>query len=480
LKGIAGFREEYLQLLKLVKTKSLKPDVKLVKKAFDYSLKAHSSQKRASGEPYFVHPLKVAITLADWGMDSASVCAGLLHDCLEDTSVNEAQLKREFGSEVLELVNGVTKVKKIASSSRREKRIKSLEKLLLASTKDLRVLIVKIADKIHNLQTLEFLSVADRNRIAKDALEVYAPLAHKLSMHNARFEIENLAFKCLEPEKCAEIEAKIALKRKVIEKSMDFLSERLRADCDSAGIPVVFEKESKGAFTAFKKMSDSSKGFDEVFDYSILDVLTNNVDDCYRILGKLHALYKPIPRKFKDWIAIPEHNLYQALHTTVIGPEGIPIKCYINTFEMHEIGDLGITYFFRHKDCKSARRLEEKTKWLKSLMPKEALKDSEKFEKSLADNLLPYIYVLTPDGKKVELPEGSNSIDFAFNVHTSLGLHCWKSFVNGREEKIQSPLLAGDVVRIIESEKVEARPNWLSGVKSRKAVEALKRRFKSK
>lgn len=475
-----AFREEYLALLKLVKVKSQKPDLKLVQRAFDYAFKCHEGQKRASGEPYFIHPLNVAITLADWGMDSASVCAGLLHDCLEDTEASEADLSREFGKEVLELVKGVTKVRLLASSSRRANRMKSLEKLLLAGTKDLRVLVIKIADKIHNLKTIGFLPKESRERIANDALEVYAPLAHKLSMHKARFEIENLAFKALQPEKFSELESKISRRIAKIEKSMNVLSSRLKQDCERSGIPVVFEKESKGPFTAFKKMNESSKGIDDVFDYSILDILTNNVDDCYRILGRLHSLYKPLPRKFKDWIATPEHGLYQALHTTVVGPDGIPIKCYINTFEMHEIGDYGITYFFSRSGSKGSKQLAEKTKWLRSLVPENEVKDLEGFEESLNAKLLPDIYAFTPEGKKVELPEGSSPVDFAFSIHTDLGMRCSKSFVNGKEFGIHEPLSAGDVVRIVSSGKPSARPSWISKVKSYKALEALKRKFKNR
>lgn len=472
------FRESYLDLLKLVKTKSAKPDIRLVKKAYDFAKKAHSLQKRASGEPYFIHPLKVALLLADWGMDSETIAAGLLHDCLEDAEVKKADLKREFGNEVLSLVEGVTNLRQIASESRFEKDAKDLEKLLLASAKDLRIIVIKLADKIHNLKTLNFLPFERQKKIAQDAFNVYAPLAHKLSMHKARFEIEDLAFKALRPERFVELQKMIAQKKPALEKAIDSLCAELKRECAKSGIPVVFLKEEKAVYSTEEKIFKFKKSLNEIRDFVILNILTNNTDDCYLILGKLHSLFKPLPRKFKDFIALPEYNLYKALHTTVIGPNGIPVKCYISTFEMHEIADYGVIYFFRNKTAKNMSFLREKTNWVQNVLQPRSVKDHKEFIESLNSKLEQTVFLFTPKGRKIELPLESNPIDLAYNVHTDLGDHCFKSIVNGKETPITQKLNAGDVVEIIASKKLQARPSWLRIVKSHGALEALKRRFK--
>ena len=474
----AEFRESYLELLKLVKAKSPKHNVRLVKKAFDFAKNAHRGQKRASGEPYFIHPLESALLMADWGMDSETIAAGLLHDCLEDTEISKAVLRKEFGSEVFSLVEGVTNLEQIASESRFEKDTKDLEKLLLASAKDLRILVIKLADKIHNLKTLKFLPAERQKQIASDALNVYAPLAHKLSMHKIRFEIEDLAFKVLHPERFAELQKQIIQKKPALENAIKSLCVELKRECAKSGIPAVFSKEEKAVYSTEEKIVKFQKTFLEVRDFIILNILTNSTDDCYLILGKLHSLYKPVPKKFKDFIALPEYNLYRALHTTVISPKGVLIKCYISTFEMHEIAEYGVIYFFRNKSAKNMSVLREKTKWVQNLLKPRSAKGHKEFIKSLSSELAQSMILFTPKGRKVELPLGSNSIDFAYGVHTELGNHCLKSMANGREVPITQGLSAGDVVEIIVSKKIQARPKWLQFAKSHGALDALKRRFK--
>ena len=474
----ASFREEYLQLLKLVKNNSKNPDLKLVKKAFEFSKNSHKSQKRLSSEPFFTHPLKVALRLAELGLDSETVAAALLHDCLEDTDADSQILKREFGKEVLDLVEGVSKLRKIAEKKREEQQVQDLEKLLLASIKDLRVFVIKLADKINNLETIKHLPRERQEQIASEALKVYAPLAHKLSMHRMRFQIEDLAFKALQPERFAELETLVEVRKRRVEKSINALISKVRKECSKAGIPVVFLKETKALYSTEEKIVRFKKTFEEIQDFMLLDLLTNSVEDCYVLLGKLHSLFKPVPRKFKDFIAMPEYNLYQALHTTVIGPFGTPIKCYISTFEMHEIAEHGVIFFLKNKNQKNLNLLKEKTKWMQSLLKPKNLKNPKKFLAKLNSELEQTIIVFTPKGDKIELPLESTPIDFAYKIHTDLGEHCWKSIVNGKQVPVSTGLNAGDIVRIVPSKTLKSKPAWLSIVKSHGAREALERKFK--
>ena len=474
------FREEYLALLNAIKAKSAKPDLKLVKKAFLFSFQAHKSQKRLSGEQFFTHPLDTALRLADWGMDSETIAAGLLHDCLEDTETSEQNLKRRFGPGVLELVKGVSKLAIIASKTRKsQKRVEDLEKLLLAASKDLRVLIIKLADKIHNLQTLQHLPRPDRERIALEALTVYAPLAHKLSMHRVKFEIEDLAFKTLHPERFEELKKLANSKKRLLEKHSGILQAKLKAECSKAGIPVMFSKSLKSTFAMDQKCQHTGKEPMEIEDFLIIYILTTTPENCYSILGKLHSLFKPVPGKFKDFIAVPEHGLYQALHTKVIGPNGQKVKCYISTFEMLETANYGIICFFRNPGMKNKKLLHEKLEWLQSFLKPSLLKDRKFFMEVLDLELKRDITVFTPKGDPIVLPFGSTSIDFAYSIHTTLGNHCWKSIVNGKEQSIEKALNAGETVRIIGSEKPRLRQEWLSLLKSPRAIVALKKGLKN-
>src|SRR5213594_3894084 len=396
-------------------------DLDLLTRAYRFSEHSHQGQQRASGEPYLSHPLEVAGLLVNFKMDVTTVTAGLLHDVLEDTQTTKADLQREFGPEIAELVDGVTKIGKLAFSSREERQAENFRKMLVAMARDLRVLMIKLADRLHNMRTLDYLSPDKAKKIGQETLDIYAPLAHRLGMAKVKAELEDLALRTLNPEDYVDLQKRVAKRRLEREADINQVIAILQRKLSEVGIESQIRGRPKHFYSIWKKMHDQGREFDEIYDLTAVRVITMSVRDCYGALGVIHSLWKPVPGRFKDFIAMPKVNMYQSLHTTVIGPKGDPVEIQIRTREMHRIAEEGIAAHWLYKEKKSGRdKLDESLLWLRQLIEtQQDMKDPREFMDTVrVDLFLDEVYVFTPKGDVKALPEGSTPIDFAFAVHT--------------------------------------------------------------
>src|SRR5690606_19135573 len=409
-------------------------DIERVRRAIARAREAHEGQYRDSGEDYFQHPYEVACILADLQMDVTTIVAGLLHDVLEDTPVTREQLTAEFGPEVVRLVDGVTKLDKLTFQTREEQQAQSLRKMFLAMAEDLRVIVIKLADRLHNMRTLRHLSVERQRRVATETLEIYAPLAHRLGMWSMKWEMEELAFRALHPEEYAERARRIARRREEREKELQQVIDTLQKRLAEVGIRGVLQGRPKHLYGIWQKIQRQNKDLSEIYDLMAVRVIVDTVKDCYGVLGLVHTLWKPVPGRFKDYIAMPKSNLYQSLHTTVIGPRGEPLEIQIRTHEMHRIAEMGIAAHWLYKEGKTTSEFEEKVAWLRQVMEwLREMKDPQEFMETLKIDLFEdEVFVFTPKGDVKSLPAGSTPIDFAFSVHTDIGMHCVGAKVNGK------------------------------------------------
>ncbi len=447
-------------------------DLDLVTRAYRFSEQSHQGQQRASGEPYLSHPLEVAGLLVTFKMDVTTVTAGLLHDVLEDTQTTKAELEREFGREIADLVDGVTKIGKLAFSSREQRQAENFRKMLVAMARDLRVLMIKLADRLHNMRTLDYLSPDKAQKVAHETLDIYAPLAHRLGMATVKAELEDLALRALNPEDYQDLMRRVAKRRLEREDEINQVITFLRQKLGEVGIEARISGRPKHFYSIWKKMHEGGREFDEIYDLTAVRAIVKSVRDCYGALGVIHSLWKPVPGRFKDFIAMPKVNMYQSLHTTVIGPKGDPVEIQIRTWDMHRIAEDGIAAHWLYKEKRSERdRFDDAFTWLRQLMEsQDDVTDPQEFMDSVRLDLFPdEVYVFTPKGDVKALPEGSTPIDFAYTVHTDVGNHCVGAKVNGKLVPLRYTLRQGDIVEVITSPAQHPSRDWLKIVKSTRA-----------
>ncbi len=447
-------------------------DLDVLERAYRFSAASHQGQQRASGEPYLSHPLEVANLLVDFKMDVTTVTAGLLHDVLEDTTATKADLEREFGGEIAELVDGVTKIGKLAFSSREERQAENFRKMLVAMARDLRVLMIKLADRLHNMRTLDYLPADRAKKIAQETLDIYAPLAHRLGMAKVKAELEDLGLRTLNPTDYVDLQKRVAKRRLEREADINQVIAILQRKLSEVGIDSQIRGRPKHFYSIWKKMHDQGREFDEIYDLTAVRVITASVRDCYGALGVIHSLWKPVPGRFKDFIAMPKVNMYQSLHTTVIGPKGDPVEIQIRTREMHRIAEEGIAAHWLYKERKAGKdKLDESLVWLRQLIEtQQDTKDPREFMDTVRVDLFPdEVYVFTPKGDVKALPEGATPLDFAYAVHTKVGEHCVGAKVNAKLVPLRFTLRQGDIVEIVTSPNQHPSRDWLKIVKSTRA-----------
>jgi guanosine-3',5'-bis(diphosphate) 3'-pyrophosphohydrolase len=444
----------------------------VLERAYRFSEASHQGQQRASGEPYLSHPVEVANLLVDFKMDVTTVTAGLLHDVLEDTHATKAELEREFGKEIAELVDGVTKIGKLAFSSREERQAENFRKMLIAMARDLRVIMIKLADRLHNMRTLHFLPPEKGRKIAQETLDIYAPLAHRLGMANVKAELEDLALRTLHPDAYVDLQRKVAKRRLEREADINQVIAIIERKLSEVGIESQIRGRPKHFYSIWKKMHDQGREFDEIYDLTAVRVITRSVRDCYGALGVIHSLWKPVPGRFKDFIAMPKVNMYQSLHTTVIGPKGEPVEIQIRTWDMHRIAEDGIAAHWLYKEKKTGKdKIDDSLLWLRQLMEtQQDTKDPQEFLDSVRVDLFPdEVYVFTPKGDVKALPDGATPIDFAYTVHTKVGEHTVGAKVNGKLVPLRYVLRQGDIVEIVTSPNQHPSRDWLKIAKSTRA-----------
>jgi GTP diphosphokinase / guanosine-3',5'-bis(diphosphate) 3'-diphosphatase len=459
------------------------PDVALVSRAFEFSESAHRGQYRKSGEPYITHPLAVASILSQWRLDAQGLAAALLHDVMEDTSVTKVELEKKFGKPVADMVDGVSKLDQIEFDSREEAQAESFRKMLLAMARDVRVILIKLADRLHNMRTLDAMAQAHKKRIAKETLDIYAPIANRLGLNALYLELQDLCFKHLYPMRyrilAKAIKAARGNRREVMNRLLDVIREGF---AKSDLIAVVTGRE-KTIFSVYKKMREKHYTFSQVFDIYGVRVLVPDKTTCYAALGVLHELYKPIPGKFKDYVAIPKANGYQSLHSTLFGPFGTPLEVQIRTHDMHRIAEAGVAAHWLYKaggELDLAEAQKETSRWLQSLLEIQSESgDSKEFLEHIKGDLFPdEIYVFTPKGKIMALPRGATAVDFAYGVHTDIGHHCVAARINYELLPLRTELKNGDHVEILTSPTARPNPSWLSFVSTGKARSRIRHYLK--
>ena len=428
-------------------------EIPALRKAYVFAGQAHKGQVRRSGEPYLSHPLEVTAYLADMKLDRTTLVAALLHDVLEDTETTAAGLREAFGKEVVDLVEGVTKISRVQESSPEVRRAETIRKIILAMTDDIRVVFIKLADRIHNLKTLRFLDEERRAQIARETLDIYAPIANRLGMGRIRAELEDLSFRYVAPEEYAKIAAEMDPQRKAAEADLGAMKRTLAELLAGNGLPAEIFSRVKRPYSVWSKMKRRDIDFDQVFDFLALRVITGTVKDCYAILGIIHQRWPHLPQRFRDFIAMPKPNLYQALHTTVITEGRKTFEVQIRTREMHDLAENGIAAHWRYKDDAppAPTREDRRLHWLREMAALfEEQKNPQEYLRSLKSNLIPEeVYVFTPKGKVVDLPPGATALDFAFKIHTEVGLHASGARVNGTAAALKTVLKTGDIVEIL-------------------------------
>ncbi|MFW5985732.1 MAG: RelA/SpoT family protein [Halanaerobiales bacterium] len=458
------------------------PDLELVLKAYNYASKAHDGQFRVSGEPFIEHPLGVALILTELGLDIISISAALLHDAVEDTEVTSQELEKEFGGEISLLVDGVTKLTRINFKSKEEHQAESLRKMFLAMAEDIRVILIKLADRLHNMRTLNYLQEEKQREKAKETLEIFAPLAHRLGMSRLKWELEDLCFRYLHPDMYEEVARKVAANRKEREAEIEKAINHLEKTLSDQDIEAEIYGRPKHLYSIYQKMKKKEIDFNEIYDLTAIRVMVDSVRECYEVLGIVHEIWKPMPGRFKDYIAMPKSNMYQSLHTTVIGPQGDPLEVQIRTPEMHRTAEYGIAAHWRYKEGKTEENgFEEKLSWLRQILEwQKDLQEPHEFMETLKIDLFEdEVFVFTPKGDVISLPRDGTPVDFAYHIHTEVGHSCVGARVNGKIVPLEYRLDNGDIVEILTS-KNSTGPSrdWLKFVKTSRARSKIKRWFK--
>ncbi|MDP8955450.1 MAG: bifunctional (p)ppGpp synthetase/guanosine-3',5'-bis(diphosphate) 3'-pyrophosphohydrolase [Actinomycetota bacterium] len=479
-----GSRESFESLAKLVKTRNSKVDLKELHRAYSFAAEAHRGQQRLSGEDFIEHPVAVATILADLGMDLTTLQSALLHDVVEDTEQTLDTVRAEFGDQVAELVDGLTKLDAIKFRSREQEQAENARKMIIAMARDIRVLLIKLADRLHNMRTLWALPRHKQENNATETLEIYSPLAHRLGVHRIKWELEDLAFKALYPGRFEEIRNLVERREGELLEYVEKVAAQLSAKLREMKIKAEVVGRPKHLYSVYEKMVLRGKEFNEIYDLIGIRVLVDSVRDCYAALGALHALWKPVPGRFKDYVAMPKFNMYQSLHTTVIGPEGRPLEIQIRTHHMHRTAEFGIAAHWRYKDRGTKQRPgDEKAEmvWLSRMLDwQKEMADPKEFMEGLKVDLYAgRAFVFTPKGDVVDLPAGATPVDFGYAIHTEVGHRCIGARVNGRLVPLDYELHTGDTVEVVTSKAVDAAPSrdWLGFVKSPRARNKIRQWF---
>lgn len=467
-----------------------KADTKLIRRAYEYAYEHHGDQKRKSGEPYIVHPLQVAYIVANLGLDDATICAALMHDLAEDTDVTIEDIATNFSEEIAEMVNGVTKLGKINYATAVEQQVENYRKMFLAMGKDIRVVLIKISDRLHNMRTLKYLSRDRQIANAQETMDLYAPLANRLGIYNLKWELEDLAFKYLYPEEYREIVEGIDKKREERIKFLDEIEGEIKDALKKNHIVAEITGRAKHLYSIYRKMQRDNKTLDQIYDLFALRILVNSVKDCYAALGVVHEMYNPMPGRFKDYIAVPKPNMYQSLHTTLLGKGGTPFEVQIRTYNMHRIAEFGIAAHWAYKEQSFARGKkanvtvnEDKLSWLReSLEWQKDMQDPQEFLATLKTELFEdEVYVFTPKGEIKTLPKGSTPIDFAYMIHDQIGNKMVGAKINSRMMPIITPLKNGDIVEVITNDNSRGpSSDWLKFIKSTQAKTKILKFFKKR
>lgn len=473
-------------LLLLISHYNPDADIEVVMKAFHLAESGHRGVLRKSGEPYIIHPVEVAKILAELEMDTDTIAAGLLHDVLEDTDMKYEEMKQEFGETIADLVDGVTKLGKIKYRTQEEAQAENFRKMFLAMGKDIRVILIKLADRLHNMRTMKYMPQEKAVQKSKETMEIYAPIANRLGIFRIKWEMEDLALRYLDPEGYHELIDKVSKKRQERESYISGVVETLKQKLAEYGIRCDVSGRAKHFYSIYKKMKRQERSFDEIYDLMAIRILVDDRETCYHVMGIVHSMWIPIPKRFKDYIGFPKENMYQSIHTTVFGPDGEPLEIQIRTWDMHKQAEFGIAAHWKYKEMSNGKfnadkEMEEKLAWLRQMMEwQKDVSDPEEFMDSLKIDLFSNkIFVFSPKGKVMELPVGSCPLDFAYKVHSEVGNKCIGAKVNGKMVTIDYPLSTGEIVEIITSGNSNGPSrDWLNIVKSSAAKTKIKQWFK--
>ncbi len=458
-------------------------DDEMIRKAYSFSYNAHKDQKRKSGEPYFVHVYSVAVILAGLSMDITTVAAGLLHDCVEDCEgLTTKSIETEFGTEVAQLVDGVTKLSNLDFSTREERQAESLRKMFLAMAKDIRVVLIKLADRLHNMRTLKYQTPDRQIAIARETLDIYAPLAHRLGISSIKWELEDLSLRYIDPVRYYELVRLVGMKRDDREKAIHEVVSTIREKLDAAGIKGSIEGRPKHFYSIYRKMYQQNKSFDEIYDLIAVRVIVDTIPECYAVLGIVHTMWTQVPGRFKDYISMPKPNMYQSLHTTLVGKNGLTFEVQIRTMEMHRVAEYGIAAHWNYKEGKqSPNDLDKKMYWLRQILDwQNETRDPNEFMDALKKELFSdEVLVFTPKGDVISLPKGATPLDFAFRIHTAIGSKCVGAKVNGKIVSLDTELKTGDFVEVLTSSSSKGPSrDWLQMVHTSEARTKIKAYFK--
>ena len=471
-------------ILDKVRSYQADADLDKIRKAYAYAEQAHSGQVRISGDAYIIHPLNVAYILTGLHLDDETICAALLHDVVEDTCATLEEMEAEFGKNIMALIDGVTKLGRIEYMSKEDVQLENYRKMFLAMAKDIRVIMIKLADRLHNMRTLKYMREDKRHRIAKETLEVYAPLANRLGISNIKVELEDLCLRYLEPEAYYTLVEEVKHKRKERQEFIRESIEQIREKLEAAGIKAEIKGRAKHFYSIYRKMKRDNKSVNEIYDLSAVRVLVSSVKDCYGVLGVIHAMWKPIPGRFKDYIAMPKSNGYQSLHTTVM-THGYPLEIQIRTKAMHQVSEFGVAAHWKYKEAGrsigATNENDQKMSWLRQMvsLQKEYDDPKEFFEALKLDVFSDEVFVFTPRGDVIDLPKGSNPIDFAYHIHTEIGHHCVGAKVNGKIVPLEYKLKNGDIVSIVTNKASNGpSPDWLNTVASSATRSKIRAWFK--
>ncbi len=479
---------EIEDVINVAKKNNKHVDTKLIKRAYDFAKEKHGDQLRRSGEPYIIHPVQVAYILATLGLDASTIAAALLHDVIEDTDVTLQGLSKEFSQEIAEMVDGVTKLGKLSYSSKEEQQVENYRKMFLAMGKDIRVILIKLSDRLHNMRTLKFLARDRQIANARETMDLYAPLANRLGVYSLKWELEDLSFKYLYPEEYRELVEGINKKREERLKFIDQIMDEIKVQLKKQKIEAEITGRAKHLYSIYRKMQRDNKSLDQIYDLFALRIIVNSVKDCYAALGVVHELYNPMPGRFKDYISVPKPNMYQSLHTTLIGPKGTPFEVQIRTWDMHRIAEYGIAAHWAYKEAsflggKKANVTvgQDKLSWLRETLEwQKDMQDPQEFLNTLKTELFEdEVYVFTPKGKIQVLPRGATPIDFAYSIHEEIGNHMTGCKINSKMMPIVTTLKNGDIVEILTSEKSKGPSrDWLKFIKSSGAKTKIQQWFK--